>query len=272
MMSNLRRSEDEREHTHNSCVEQGLLRCLDPIKTVITAQQRELTQAIIAKVISIAAKPVNQIAFISLTLHTHTSLFLSHDCCSSCFRLSLNQRTLSNYTGCVYECLLFSVDRINQMFFYISVFLLPLQIETRRRPKVKNCLVLWCGNLAATPDRVFSLIVLHPARGERGVFPSTTFVCSPSSSSLFILSSPLASAVLLYLRHSGIKLRDSKVFPGLSTEKEKWLAFLKTKKVRVPAAPWRVIKLLKADLRCLVLSAVSCRVLSYALRLLLGAL
>uniref|UniRef100_A0A667WV79 Rho guanine nucleotide exchange factor (GEF) 11 n=1 Tax=Myripristis murdjan TaxID=586833 RepID=A0A667WV79_9TELE len=47
-------------------------------------------------------------------------------------------------------------------------------------------------------------------------------------------SSPLASAVLLYLRHSGIKLRDSKVFPGLSTEKEKWLAFFpKTKKVRV---------------------------------------
>ncbi|KAA8582627.1 hypothetical protein FQN60_006298 [Etheostoma spectabile] len=43
-------------------------------------------------------------------------------------------------------------------------------------------------------------------------------------------SSPLASAVHLYLRHSGIKLRDSKVFPGLSTEKEKWLAFLKTKK------------------------------------------
>lgn len=35
----------------------------------------------------------------------------------------------------------------------------------------------------------------------------------------------------LYLRHSGIKLRDSKVFPGLSSEKEKWLAFLKTKKV-----------------------------------------
>uniref|UniRef100_A0A7N6BCW1 Rho guanine nucleotide exchange factor (GEF) 11 n=1 Tax=Anabas testudineus TaxID=64144 RepID=A0A7N6BCW1_ANATE len=44
-------------------------------------------------------------------------------------------------------------------------------------------------------------------------------------------SSPLASAVLLYLRHSGIKLRDSKVFPGLSTEKEKWLTFLKTKKL-----------------------------------------
>lgn len=43
-------------------------------------------------------------------------------------------------------------------------------------------------------------------------------------------SSPLASAVLLYLRHSGIKLRDSKVFPGLNTEKEKWLTFLKTKK------------------------------------------
>ncbi|XP_034412634.1 LOW QUALITY PROTEIN: rho guanine nucleotide exchange factor 11 [Cyclopterus lumpus] len=44
-------------------------------------------------------------------------------------------------------------------------------------------------------------------------------------------SSPLASAVHLYLRHSGIKLRDSKVFPGLSSEKEKWLAFLKTKKL-----------------------------------------
>ncbi|KAL7880638.1 hypothetical protein SRHO_G00028920 [Serrasalmus rhombeus] len=44
-------------------------------------------------------------------------------------------------------------------------------------------------------------------------------------------SSPLASTVLLYLRHSGIKLRDSKVFPGLTTEKEKWLAFFpKTKK------------------------------------------
>uniref|UniRef100_A0A3B4A0J7 PDZ domain-containing protein n=1 Tax=Periophthalmus magnuspinnatus TaxID=409849 RepID=A0A3B4A0J7_9GOBI len=43
--------------------------------------------------------------------------------------------------------------------------------------------------------------------------------------------SPIASAVLLYLRHSGIKLRDSKVFPGLTTEKDKWLAFLKTKKL-----------------------------------------
>ncbi|XP_063042451.1 rho guanine nucleotide exchange factor 11 isoform X2 [Engraulis encrasicolus] len=38
-------------------------------------------------------------------------------------------------------------------------------------------------------------------------------------------SSPLASAVLLYLRHSGIKLRDSRVFPGLASEKEKWLPF-----------------------------------------------
>ncbi|KAJ3584965.1 hypothetical protein NHX12_013688 [Muraenolepis orangiensis] len=38
-------------------------------------------------------------------------------------------------------------------------------------------------------------------------------------------SSPLASAVLLYLRHCGIKLRDSKVFPGLGVEKEKWLPF-----------------------------------------------
>nr|XP_015802089.2 rho guanine nucleotide exchange factor 11 isoform X2 [Nothobranchius furzeri] len=44
-------------------------------------------------------------------------------------------------------------------------------------------------------------------------------------------SSPLASAVLLYLRHSGIKLRDSKVFPSPSTEKEKWLPFLKPKKL-----------------------------------------
>uniref|UniRef100_A0A3Q0RIH1 Rho guanine nucleotide exchange factor (GEF) 11 n=1 Tax=Amphilophus citrinellus TaxID=61819 RepID=A0A3Q0RIH1_AMPCI len=44
-------------------------------------------------------------------------------------------------------------------------------------------------------------------------------------------SSPLASAVLLYLRHSGIKLRDSKVFPGLTTEKDKWLTFLKPKKL-----------------------------------------
>ncbi|XP_072314649.1 rho guanine nucleotide exchange factor 11 isoform X3 [Eucyclogobius newberryi] len=44
-------------------------------------------------------------------------------------------------------------------------------------------------------------------------------------------SSPIASVVLLYLRHSGIKLRDSKVFPGLSIEKDKWLAFLKSKKL-----------------------------------------
>ncbi|XP_053089332.1 rho guanine nucleotide exchange factor 11 isoform X4 [Pangasianodon hypophthalmus] len=44
-------------------------------------------------------------------------------------------------------------------------------------------------------------------------------------------SSPLASAITLYLRHAGIKLRDSKLFPGLSTEKEKWLAFFpKTKR------------------------------------------
>ncbi|XP_050970709.1 rho guanine nucleotide exchange factor 11 isoform X2 [Labeo rohita] len=45
-------------------------------------------------------------------------------------------------------------------------------------------------------------------------------------------SSPLASAVHLYLRHSGIKLRDSKVFPGLISEKEKWLPFFpKSKKL-----------------------------------------
>ncbi|XP_053485613.1 rho guanine nucleotide exchange factor 11 isoform X4 [Ictalurus furcatus] len=44
-------------------------------------------------------------------------------------------------------------------------------------------------------------------------------------------SSPLASAITLYLRHAGVKLRDSKLFPGLSTEKEKWLAFFpKTKR------------------------------------------
>ncbi|KAJ0006225.1 hypothetical protein NQD34_013498 [Periophthalmus magnuspinnatus] len=48
---------------------------------------------------------------------------------------------------------------------------------------------------------------------------------------LWEILSPIASAVLLYLRHSGIKLRDSKVFPGLTTEKDKWLAFLKTKKL-----------------------------------------
>uniref|UniRef100_A0AAY3ZSX1 Rho guanine nucleotide exchange factor (GEF) 11 n=1 Tax=Denticeps clupeoides TaxID=299321 RepID=A0AAY3ZSX1_9TELE len=45
-------------------------------------------------------------------------------------------------------------------------------------------------------------------------------------------SSPLASVVLLYLRHCGIKLRDSRLFPGVSTEKEKWLAFFpKTKRL-----------------------------------------
>ncbi|XP_049576933.1 rho guanine nucleotide exchange factor 11 isoform X3 [Syngnathus scovelli] len=43
-------------------------------------------------------------------------------------------------------------------------------------------------------------------------------------------SSPLASAVLLYLRHAGVKLRDSKAFLGLGSEKEKWMAFLKAKK------------------------------------------
>uniref|UniRef100_A0A669E535 Rho guanine nucleotide exchange factor (GEF) 11 n=1 Tax=Oreochromis niloticus TaxID=8128 RepID=A0A669E535_ORENI len=44
-------------------------------------------------------------------------------------------------------------------------------------------------------------------------------------------SSTLASAVILYLRHSGIKPRDSKVFPGLTTEKDKWITFLKPKKL-----------------------------------------
>uniref|UniRef100_A0A8C9VI11 Rho guanine nucleotide exchange factor 11 n=1 Tax=Scleropages formosus TaxID=113540 RepID=A0A8C9VI11_SCLFO len=44
-------------------------------------------------------------------------------------------------------------------------------------------------------------------------------------------SSALASAVLLYLRHTGVKLRDSRLPPGLSSEKDKWLPFFpKTKK------------------------------------------
>ncbi|XP_066536740.1 rho guanine nucleotide exchange factor 11 isoform X2 [Hoplias malabaricus] len=44
-------------------------------------------------------------------------------------------------------------------------------------------------------------------------------------------SSPLTTAIVLYLRHLGIKLRDSKVFPGLTTEKEKWFpSFPKPKK------------------------------------------
>ncbi|XP_061664392.1 rho guanine nucleotide exchange factor 11 isoform X2 [Syngnathoides biaculeatus] len=50
-------------------------------------------------------------------------------------------------------------------------------------------------------------------------------------------SSPLASAVHLYLRHAGVKPRDSKAFPGPSGEKEKWLAFLKAKKVSTRGAP-----------------------------------
>ncbi|KAG7462156.1 hypothetical protein MATL_G00200000 [Megalops atlanticus] len=37
-------------------------------------------------------------------------------------------------------------------------------------------------------------------------------------------SAPLASAVLLYLRHSGIKPRDCRV-PGLPAERDRWLAF-----------------------------------------------
>ncbi|KPP69336.1 rho guanine nucleotide exchange factor 11-like [Scleropages formosus] len=45
-------------------------------------------------------------------------------------------------------------------------------------------------------------------------------------------SSALASAVLLYLRHTGVKLRDSRLPPGLSSEKDKWLPFFpKTKKL-----------------------------------------
>ena len=60
--------------------------------------------------------------------------------------------------------------------------------------------------------------------------PSTSLHAPTPSLSLSLSlslsgSSPLASAVLLYLRHSGIKLRDSRVFPGLTSEKEKWLPF-----------------------------------------------
>ncbi|XP_077598612.1 rho guanine nucleotide exchange factor 11 [Stigmatopora nigra] len=44
-------------------------------------------------------------------------------------------------------------------------------------------------------------------------------------------SSPLASALDLYLRHAGVKLRDSKGFPGLSVDKDKWLTFLKARKL-----------------------------------------
>lgn len=71
------------------------------------------------------------------------------------------------------------------------------------------------------------LVLRATSFGALNTFPSAVFVLT----FILILSSPLAWAVVLYLRHSGIKLRDSKVFPGLSTEKEKWLAFLKTKKV-----------------------------------------
>nr|XP_055051512.1 rho guanine nucleotide exchange factor 11 isoform X3 [Misgurnus anguillicaudatus] len=49
-------------------------------------------------------------------------------------------------------------------------------------------------------------------------------------------SSPLASAVHLYLRHSGINLRDSKVFPGLILEKEKWLPFFPKSKKQLSSA------------------------------------
>ncbi|XP_077444278.1 rho guanine nucleotide exchange factor 11 isoform X2 [Stigmatopora argus] len=44
-------------------------------------------------------------------------------------------------------------------------------------------------------------------------------------------SSPLASALDLYLRHAGVKLRDSKGFPGWSVDKDKWLTFLKARKL-----------------------------------------
>ncbi|KAL4618283.1 rho guanine nucleotide exchange factor 11 isoform X2 [Arapaima gigas] len=51
-------------------------------------------------------------------------------------------------------------------------------------------------------------------------------------SALWEILSTLASAVLLYLRHAGIKLRDSRLPSGLSAEKDKWLPFFpKTKKL-----------------------------------------
>lgn len=64
------------------------------------------------------------------------------------------------------------------------------------------------------------------------------FISIKTSCMSCLLSSPLASAITLYLRHTGIKLRDSKLFPGLSTEKEKWLAFFpKTKRVHSISTP-----------------------------------
>lgn len=97
-----------------------------------------------------------------------------------------------------------------------------------RRTEGKG-IVLSCQEQRVTSARAFT------------AFPSALFVLtfpcdcwsslSPPPPAPHPPSSPLAWAVVLYLRHSGIKLRDSKVFPGLSTEKEKWLAFLKTKKV-----------------------------------------
>lgn len=130
--------------------------------------------------------------------------------------------------------------------FYVFLFV-PAPDPSTKRTEGKK--VSWLGvkcNLAATPALVIWLPILYILC----LFPvflllilfSSYFTCtifvfslslSTSTSLLLSLSSPLASAVLLYLRHSGIKLRDSKVFPGLSTEKEKWLTFLKTKKVRL---------------------------------------
>ncbi|KAG7330491.1 hypothetical protein KOW79_006713 [Hemibagrus wyckioides] len=70
-----------------------------------------------------------------------------------------------------------------------------------------------------------------PAKERQVVERQTTALWELLSKHEEDRSSPLASAITLYLRHTGIKLRDSKLFPGLSAEKEKWLAFFpKTKR------------------------------------------
>ena len=164
--------------------------------------------------------------FTSLTLYTHGLIPVTWQSHYRLFLASLFIRLDVTLDVCLKAC----VERVNRVFMSLLVF--SLQIKARRGQKVKK------KKKEATRLLHWSEIRFNSSTSERLKASSTPFpFLSPLSLSTLSLSSPLASAVLLYLRHSGIKLRDSKVFPGLSTEKEKWLAFLKTKKVRVATAP-----------------------------------
>uniref|UniRef100_A0A8C9T8B7 Rho guanine nucleotide exchange factor 11 n=1 Tax=Scleropages formosus TaxID=113540 RepID=A0A8C9T8B7_SCLFO len=110
----------------------------------------------------------------------------------------------------------------------------PLQVNVTADPELSICLpcykqTMGLGSLFGEGD--LQQLDGDPAKERQVVDRQVSALWEILSKHEEERSSALASAVLLYLRHTGVKLRDSRLPPGLSSEKDKWLPFFpKTKK------------------------------------------